>query len=65
MDNLLPQECARMVKIERKSPVLIFTDGAFEPDAEIEASMGGVLFDTASGHSEFFGEELASTLVEQ
>ena len=43
----------------------IFTDGAFEPDAEVVASMREAMFDAASGHSEFFGEEIASKLVKQ
>ena len=45
--------------------MLIFTYGAFKPDAEVVASMGDVMIDVASGHSELFGEEIASTLVEQ
>ena len=46
-------------------PTLILSDGAFETDAEVEASMGEVMFDAASRHSEFFGEEIASTLAKQ
>ena len=45
--------------------MLIFTYDVFESDAEIVASMGEVMFDAASSHSELFGEELASTLVKQ
>ena len=50
---------------ERKSAMQIFTDGALEPDVEVVASKGDVMFGAASKHSELFGEELASTLVEQ
>ena len=43
--------------------MLIFTDGAFEPDKEFVASMGAIMFDTANGHIQFFEEEIANTLV--
>ncbi len=66
MACLLPEKCSpSAVKFERKPSVLIFTDGAFEPDEKFVASMGAVMFDTASGHSEFFEEQIASTLVRQ
>ena len=42
----------------------IFTDGAFKPDAEVVAPMGDVMSSAASGQSELFGEEIASTLVQ-
>ena len=40
--------------------MLVFTHGAFKPDAEVVTSMREAMFDAASGHSEFFGEEIAS-----
>ena len=43
--------------------MLTFTEGAFEPDAEVVASMGEVMFDATNGHSEFLGEEFTSTLA--
>ena len=64
MACLLPaKRSPSAVKFERKPSVLIFTDGAFEPDKEFVASMGAIMFDTANGHSEFLGEEIADTLV--
>ena len=42
-----------------------FTDGGSRPDAEIVASMGKARFDTASEHSELFGEENAGKFVKQ
>ena len=40
-------------------------DADVKPDEEAVASIGDVMIGIASGHSELFGEEIASTLVEQ
>eukprot|EP00435_Cladocopium_sp_Y103_P052672 s2156_g16.t1 len=44
---------------------IIFTDGAYEPDGEIKASVGGLLVSPQGLVVECFGLELCSTLLEE
>ena len=52
--------------VERRPPVVVFTDGACEPDAidRYEASVGGVIF-VRGEQPRFFGGKLHESLVER
>ena len=52
--------------VERRPPVVVFTDGACEPDAtdRYEASVGGVIFGRGE-QPRFFGGRLHESLIER
>ena len=59
IDNVKPLKISRCLS----TTWIIFTDGAFEPDSEVPATVGGLIVHPQGSIMEFFGEGLSASLT--